>query len=1094
MMNNILKKRIIIFLIIISSFLFLNIRVNAANLTFNGMYPIRASYSGKKFKTGATTEKLEEIGLYFQKANTEYTQLFCLEPGVSLNAYTLDTIKFTKLEDYTGINSNYQVSSEKKLLLQKIISVTPQLSSDDITGVANAVGAYNIEHKNYVTISNSTMLNKLEGAFATQAIIWEIISGQRTSFSSYKPDNASTGTTSSGVYNSFYEMVKTDTGLSNLKSKYEGLIDLVKSTYLNSNLGSGSCVFKSASPYNNCKLNDQGSGAYSITITDPNFRYFKVESADSNLNASISGDKLTIVSYGSISPSSAKSVILSVKPINKSTSNGEDVNSNPIQIFENERNQDLSNIRSVWQTYKLNVYTDDTVIDEGEYHLRVKKLGGKTFATTPLAGATFKIYKCPEGSLIGQISCGEFSSRTPISSDPYDMVSLSDGYAYYENLPSAGKYAVVEVTPPEGYKKSDVTNYINVTEKSTSSSYDGDFFGMDYTFENYEETETPEQVVRIKKVDKNTKAPLAGAVFKVGTQEVVTDSSGYAQVTLTPGLYIFEEVTPPEGYIISENSGYSCTVCYNPGSLSCLSYCPEEIVFENEIIPEEPVAYQLKFSKLGKYSEDSESYFALEGVEFELYKSDKRTIVNECNIITNEESTGQCTSVPEPGTYYLKEKKAPEGYQENEDFYEVNVTADNIAGSASWAVPLGDKTGEPGIIYNIMIPAPETVYYMAGISKYDALSNEKIVGATFNLLDDSYKVVETCKNLVTNSNGVATCSSLTKPGIYYFQEISAASGYVVDKSYVPIKVEQSDTVTTGGVKVTFSNQPTTGKLIKYTVDKNGNKTKLDDGCGTDNYTGPIFEIKDENGRLLHFTKRVDGEYVLSNLSSDTTEIKTCNGEFKVRKLNKGRYTVSEKQSPQGRYYQAEDQIITITDNGPDSVITFDNVSVPDDDPLVSVINFKKKHEDGIAIENGVFVLQKKENGKYVDVKLEKRGETYVYSTDSSVTNYQMENGTGEYLITNVPQGEYRIVERQAPEGYQLISDVDSKAIVTVDDTGKQYYIEMVDKKANVNGSSSSAELIITISTGRKVLNYVLIIGGLALVLGTLILIRKKMKK
>ena len=106
----------------------------------------------------------------------------------------------------------------------------------------------------------------------------------------------------------------------------------------------------------------------------------------------------------------------------------------------------------------------------------------------------------------------------------------------------------------------------------------------------------------------------------------------------------------------------------------------------------------------------------------------------------------------------------------------------------------------------------------------------------------------------------------------------------------------------------------------------------------------------------------------------------------------------------------------------------------------------------------------------------------------------MEEGNGEYLIVNVPPGEYRIVERQAPEGYELITDANSKAIVTVDDTGKQYNVEMVDRKTNVDGSSSTAELVITISTGRKVLNYVLIISGLALALGCLILIRKKIKK
>ena len=57
-----------------------------------------------------------------------------------------------------------------------------------------------------------------------------------------------------------------------------------------------------------------------------------------------------------------------------------------------------------------------------------------------------------------------------------------------------------------------------------------------------------------------------------------------------------------------------------------------------------------------------------------------------------------------------------------------------------------------------------------------------------------------------------------------------------------------------------------------------------------------------------------------------------------------------------------------------------------------------------------------------------------------------------------------------------------------------YQVKLVNKQTKVEGSSDSAELIVTIITGRKVINYVLLIGGLAVLLTVLIIIRKKFKK
>lgn len=128
-------------------------------------------------------------------------------------------------------------------------------------------------------------------------------------------------------------------------------------------------------------------------------------------------------------------------------------------------------------------------------------------------------------------------------------------------------------------------------------------------------------------------------------------------------------------------------------------------------------------------------------------------------------------------------------------------------------------------------------------------------------------------------------------------------------------------------------------------------------------------------------------------------------------------------------------------------------------------------------------------------------------TDDDAT-YILETTNGTINVINLPIGEYRFVEKEAPEGYEAIKDKDSTATFTISDKGifstdkkgnqkpvtDYYQVKLVNQKTKVEGSYDSAELVVTIITGRKVANYVLIILGLVVLLGALIFLRKKFKK
>ena len=141
------------------------------------------------------------------------------------------------------------------------------------------------------------------------------------------------------------------------------------------------------------------------------------------------------------------------------------------------------------------------------------------------------------------------------------------------------------------------------------------------------------------------------------------------------------------------------------------------------------------------------------------------------------------------------------------------------------------------------------------------------------------------------------------------------------------------------------------------------------------------------------------------------------------------------------------------------------------------------------------------NNVYKDMLL-KQIEEGSYEYDSKITEnnsdatYIILTKDGIARISKLPPGEYRVAEKEAPKGYELIEDKNSKALVTIKDSDKDgyYLVEMINQKSNKYGSSASAELVVTIITGRKILNYAFIISSLVALLVIAIIIRKKIKK
>lgn len=375
--------------------------------------------------------------------------------------------------------------------------------------------------------------------------------------------------------------------------------------------------------------------------------------------------------------------------------------------------------------------------------------------------------------------------------------------------------------------------------------------------------------------------------------------------------------------------------------------------------------------------------------------------------------------------------------------------------------------------------------------------NKPLSNVVFNLYSNN-----SCTSLVkasilkTGTDGIAvyTGDEIKSPGTYYIKEVSSSTpkGYNYNNKCIAVSVTTKDTV--GSTNLNNTNIITNTKKIfsldKVTVDENNVTKTLDDGCGTEKYSGPTFIIKDSKGNLVNFVKLSDGNYEY-NTSGKITEINTCKGKFNIYTLPDCDYTIVETKAPEGMVLPSNSSLavnVCKSSNG----VRFTNGFVG--------MEFQKIDEDGKLISGGKFALQMKVNNIYKDVLLVKKANgSYEYNKDlkdgDSKGTYLFETNDGIARIAKLPPAEYRVVEKEAPEGYEIIEDKDSTATVIIKDDSNGYYlVQLVNNKISKIGSESSAELIVTITTGRDRINYLLVGGLIVIAIVALIIIRKKIRK
>lgn len=655
--------------------------------------------------------------------------------------------------------------------------------------------------------------------------------------------------------------------------------------------------------------------------------------------------------------------------------------------------------------------------DEFEAKLKVIKKDDETKQSVLLPDTEFKVYDLDNQKYVEQVT------TYPNTTVHKSYFTNEEGYLILPQNLNPGNYRIEEVTAPDGYTLN--TNYVEIkVDSNTAYQVDGvsgDAI-IEVTYENHPVKgelvirKSGEALSGFGKDFSYQMADLAGAVFNVYAAEdiytadhqvnesgsrnleyasgtlvatVTTDADGKAVVENLPlGKYRIEEVTAPEGYVLSVSS-QEIEFVYAGQDTPVVT---EEVSFINDRQKVQVIVEK----------QDAENGAVLAGAEFGLYNAEDIVSGDEMIVtadtlletVTSDENGLAVFTLDLPlGQYYVKELAAPAGFVSSDEI----LTFD--ASYQGQDVPVVE-------LKSVKKNEPTTIE----VTKSDLTTGVELSGASLSVIDKDGSVIDSWVSVKDEPHVI---KRLVAGETYTLRETFAPYGYLkateitftVEDTAEIQKVEMQDEVPTATLIVNkkgeFLDSVMLVSQVKGVVEHIFNYI-------TGNLTDVTFEIY-----AAEDIKAADGVsedyYQADELVATVTTDEL--GIAKVENLPVGKYYVVEVGTAYGYVLDDEPRYVDLTYRDQDTPVVVYDEDWQNNRQKVTVSVLKKEKDSDRVLEGAIFGLYTREDILSASGKVLIEADTIIELKSTGA------DGTVTFVADLPVDGNYYVKELYAPDGF-----------------------------------------------------------------------------
>ena len=991
-------------------------------------------------------------GNYHYRMYVDGDTAFCIQPGVPLR--TGNTLQKNSSETWNALSANQKKAVGLALLYGYQGNRGSLPGSDD------------------------------EKWLATQALVWEFVTGCREATGSYQQ-------TSQKIYNVNFGSNYPNSGAVEV---YNQIVSLMSrhNTIPSFMSGGANDITKELS---------YQDGKYTLTLTDNNgvLSEYSFASSDSKVSVAKSGNQLIITSEtafdGTVRITATRSnvptVSSSAKMIAYGDPNLQDVvtgveNADAVRAYLNvetptgtialkKTSEDgvvagISFVIKGEKNFNKTVTTDEngnitveglfpgtyTVTEqsidkyEPQETQTITLIGGKTTTVNfnnTLKRGSLVVVKTSEDSLVEGVTFHLYgTSLSGLTVDEY-AVTDANGVARFENVLISGNtpYVLEEVDTAVRYvvpaSQTAPIEWDKVTERSFTNILKK--FNVTVT-KTDAETGTPQG-----------DASLAGAVYGIYKGEELidtytTDENGQ----FTTDYYVcgddwsIREISPSEGYLLDET-------IHHVGAEPEL-YTVERNTTKNDV-NEQVIKGNIAIIK---HTDDGETQIETpeEGAVFEVFLKSAGSYgdakESERDILTCDENGFAQTKDLPYGIYTVKQTSGWEGRELMKPF-DVFINSDgqtyryliNNANFESY-IKIVKKDAETG----------NTIPYAgAGFQIYDP--NGELVTMTY-----TYPEVTTIDTFYTTADGdLITPQTLEYGKGYSLVEVQAPYGYVLNSEPVYFDVVQEDSAEESGITVIEVVRENVAQKGTITVEKTGEVFST--VSGDKGLYQPIFSASGLEGAVYEITAAEDIYTLDGTLRASKGEVVDtittgADGTAKSKELYLGRYEVRETKAPYGMVLNGETHTVELVYAGQEVAVTETSTSFYNERQKVEIDLIKSLEVDeayGVGNNGEIFDVS---FGLYAAEELTAADGTTI-PVDGLIEVITLdENGHGK-AISDLPMGSYYVQEISTNSAY--LKD-DTKYPVVFEYAGQE--TALVSITAN-EGEAIENDLIYGSVSGKK---------------------------